>query len=338
MNPIDIDEYELEISSDCNAQCPLCQRTHLKMPLRGNNNISLDDLKSIFYKDEYIAGKRFKLCGVLGDPILNPECIEICDFLSSKGARRIVLSTNGGMNTADWWTKLAKIPNVRVDFSVDGYENTNHIYRVNVNWKTLVRNMKAYTDAEGIGTWVFIPFAHNEDDYEKAKTLAKELGLSFVKRTSGRNEISKKKRHQPRKGSAVDLGNSKKLPHKDLQLVHKTIQAHKDKDIDFLDKIADTVKCKHLNTPEAFIGADLTLWPCCFLYDENTKPNSGVIPESINRDFNSLKKYKLEDILSTEFYSTLTQRWKGSNPTHLFRCIKSCGNNAVYLNNKTEVN
>ncbi len=152
MKPIDIDNYELEISSDCNAECPLCQRTHMKMPLRGNNNISLADLKNIFYKDEYINGKEFKLCGVLGDPILNPECIEICDFLSSKGARKIALSTNGGMNTPEWWTRLAKIKNVQVDFCVDGFENTNHIYRVNVKWPILMRNMKAYSEAKGKAT------------------------------------------------------------------------------------------------------------------------------------------------------------------------------------------
>ena len=126
------------------------------------------------------------------------------------------------------------------------------------------------------------------------------------------------------------------MPHNDLDLVKKSIQAYKEKDIEHLDKIASTVKCKHLNSPEAYIGADLTLWPCCFLYDENTK-SKDVIPENIDRSFNSLKKYKIDDILSTEFYSTLIQRWKGSNPNYLFRCIKSCGHNAVYLNNKEVV-
>ena len=335
MRPIDIDNYELEISSDCNAECPLCQRTHMKMPLRGNNNISLADLKNIFYKDEYINGKEFKLCGVLGDPILNPECIEICDFLSSKGARKIALSTNGGMNTPEWWTRLAKIKNVQVDFCVDGFENTNHIYRVNVKWPTLMRNMKAYSEAKGKATWVFIPFSHNEDDFEKAKDLAYDLGFRFIKRTSGRNELNKKK-HKPRKAPEVNLSGSEKLPHKDLDLVKKAIQAYENKDTEHLDKIADTVKCKHLNSPEAYIGADLTLWPCCFLYDENTK-SKDVIPENIDRSFNSLKKYRIDDILSTEFYSTLTKRWLGSHPNHLFRCIKSCGHNAVYLNSKKEV-
>ena len=42
---------------------------------------------------------------------------------------------------------------------------------------TLVRNMRAFCKAGGEGRWTFIPFSHNEDDYEKAKELAKELGI-----------------------------------------------------------------------------------------------------------------------------------------------------------------
>ena len=335
MNPTDIDNYELEISTDCNAECPLCQRTRMGMPLRGNNNISLDDLKSIFYKDEYINGKEFKLCGVLGNPILNPECIDIGDFLSRKGARKIALSTNGGMNTPEWWVKLAKIPNVQVDFCVDGFKDTNHIYRVNVKWPILLRNMEAYSEAKGKATWVYIPFSHNEDDFEKAKKLSNELGFRFIKRTSGRNVLSKKTHKSRKMVKAVSLTDSKKIPHKNLDLVKKTIQAYGNNDKEYLDKVATTVKCKHLNSPEAYIGADLTLWPCCFLYDQNTK--SKVIPDGIDEDFNDLRKHTIDDILSTEFYSTLTERWNGSHPDHLFRCLKSCGNNAIYLNKKTEV-
>ena len=136
------------IRDSCNAQCPLCARTEMGMPLKGNSEISLQDIMRIFKTEQSIEGKEFKLCGVLGDPIVHPQCLEICEWLGNKGGN-VIISTNGGYNTPDWWTKLAKVKNLKVDFSVDGFENTNHIYRVNVKWDILVRNMKAFAQAGG---------------------------------------------------------------------------------------------------------------------------------------------------------------------------------------------
>jgi len=339
MKAIDIDNYELEISSDCNAECPLCQRTNLKMPLRGNNNILLADIKKIFTTENLIKGKEFKLCGVLGDPILNPECIEICQFLSDSGARKIALSTNGGYNTPEWWKKLGSIPNVQVDFSVDGFEETNHIYRVNVKWSTLVRNMQAYSETGARATWVFIPFSHNEQDYEKAKLLAHELGFRFIKRTSGRNELSNKKHKSRKMNTEITVTGSEKYKHSDIDKVKQTINAHKIQDKKYLDSIVSTVKCQHMNIPEVYIGANLTLWPCCFLYDEHItsfQKNTQVIPDDIPADFNDLRKYTIDEILSNKFYQSLKERWYASHPEYLFRCIKSCGHDASYTNKKIE--
>ena len=59
--------------------------------------------------------------------------------------------------------------------------------------------MTAYTENGGNARWVFIPFFHNEDDYENAKALAEKLGMRFVRRTSGRNELNKNRKHKPKK-------------------------------------------------------------------------------------------------------------------------------------------
>ena len=77
-----IKKYELEITANCNAECPLCARTEMGLPLRGNKEITLENIKHIFPTRESCDGKEFKLCGVLGDPIINSECLEICEYLS----------------------------------------------------------------------------------------------------------------------------------------------------------------------------------------------------------------------------------------------------------------
>ncbi len=327
----DIKKYELEITANCNAQCPLCARTEMGMPLRGNAEISLQDIMRIFKTEQSIEGKEFKLCGVLGDPIVHPECLEICEWLGEKGGN-VIISTNGGYNTPDWWTRLAKVKNLKVDFSVDGFENTNHIYRVNVKWDILVRNMKAFAQAGGNANWVFIPFGHNEDDYEPAKQLAKELGMRFVRRTSGRNELANTTHKSKKMTKEVKLEGSKKIPHNDLTELKKVIDI-KSYNKKKVDEVVPTVDCQHFNEPELYISADRTVWPCCYLYDESKQSYKRVIP-SEDKDFNSLDRHTIEEILQTELYKTLNQRWYASHDNHLRRCIRSCGLKGVYKNKK----
>ena len=327
----DIVEYELEITADCNAECPLCARTKAGMPLRGNPSMTLNDIKHVFSTRESCEGKKFKLCGVYGDPIVHPDCLEICEYLTVNGGY-VDVSTNGGINDEEWWTRLGKIKGTTVSFAVDGFETTNHIYRVNVNWKILERNMRAFTSAGGKGRWVFIPFTHNEDDFEKARDLAKELGLSFIKRTSGRNELGKGQVHKPRKAEAVILNTSKKLPHDDLTELKELILY---KDINKVEEAVPTIKCKHYDEPHAFIGPDMTLWPCCFLYNESQRIYSQVAGTN-DREFNNLTKFSIDEVLQTDFYKNLKSRWYASHPEHLQRCIRTCSFKGVYQN-KMEV-
>lgn len=328
----EVNKFELEITSNCNAECPLCARTEMGMPLRGNTEISLDTIKRVWATKDDIQGKEFKLCGVLGDPIVHPQCLEICEWFGNNGGK-VVISTNGGYNNEEWWTKLAQIDNIVVDFCVDGYEKTNHIYRVNVNWKTLVRNMTAYTENGGNARWVFIPFSHNEDDYENAKALAEKLGMRFVRRTSGRNELNKNRKHKPRKAEEVKLAGSDKLPHNDLTELKQLI---KEKDTTKIDEIVPTLSCQHLEEPELFVASNSTVWPCCYLFDESLKGYETVTLTQ-DKTFNSLNEFTIDEILQKDLYKSLKQRWYASHDNHLPRCIKSCGLKGVYKNKREYV-
>ena len=68
-------KVELEITSDCNAACPGCARTLNKDKLE-INSFSLTDLQRIFPTQDY-TGYEFKFCGVLGDPIVNPDFLDM---------------------------------------------------------------------------------------------------------------------------------------------------------------------------------------------------------------------------------------------------------------------
>ena len=116
-----IERVELEISSDCNAACPGCARTQ-NIDLVKPTNLTLEQIQTWFPKP---MGIKFKFCGVLGDPIVNPQCMAITKYLVDNGGL-VQYSTNGGRNSADWWRELGTL-GIDVHFCVDG-TNTCLLY------------------------------------------------------------------------------------------------------------------------------------------------------------------------------------------------------------------
>jgi MoaA/NifB/PqqE/SkfB family radical SAM enzyme len=195
MHSVNLNKIELEITSDCNAACPGCARTQFE-GLYEINYISIDDIKQMFPTRDTINDKEFKFCGVLGDPALNTDCLEMVDYISSHGGY-CELSTNGGIQRAEWWQNLgqiaAKRPGlVHVHFCVDGYEETNYIYRINTVYKVVDRNMQAFSNSAPPkhGTWVYIVFDHNEHELHLAEKRAEELNFKFATRTGMRNSFN----------------------------------------------------------------------------------------------------------------------------------------------------
>ena len=68
--------FEIELSSLCNAKCSGCMRTMLDN--KGidyyKGNISYNEIVR-WFKPQDLSETKIKLCGVLGDPIVNPELL-----------------------------------------------------------------------------------------------------------------------------------------------------------------------------------------------------------------------------------------------------------------------
>lgn len=355
-------KIELEITSDCNAACPGCART-LKKELLQINAFTLQDLQRIFPPADY-NGVEFKFCGVLGDPAKHNECVEMVDYLSAMGGY-CELSTNGAYQTANWWERLGKIAYKRpglvfIHFCVDGHEETNHIYRVNTKWKVLDRNMQAFSNYAPIGSasWIYIIFDHNEHELDKARVHAESLGFSFATRTGMRNSyhnwvstIAKKDKELKKvvveKKTITTSGAKEHSKKKEVKELDKFIQEYKarkkqtqveQKNEVFEEKKKDILKsiiCKYIHEQEVFIASNLTLWPCCFLWDSAFK-NSENIVQRLNKfepNWNSLKHHSIDKILQHDWYKQLLgASWDPSHELHFSRCIKTCAKNKAYHN------
>lgn len=337
MNIDNIRKIELEITSDCNAACPGCARTQ-NIDLFDVESFSLDDLKRLFPTPRYIANKQFKFCGVLGDPALNKQAVDMVEYLTSnKGYCQ--WSTNGAYQTADWWIRLGEISKntklVDVNFCVDGHQETNHIYRVGTKWNVLERNMQAYSDAGGKATWIFIVFDHNEHELDSAREHAKKLGFSFATRTGMRNsyhdwvaKIGKKNQQKD-----VVITTTGKKEHSKKEQVKKLDKIIKENKVD--NEIINTVQCKLIHEGEIFISAKQELWPCCFLWDSAFANKENILDKlsEYQTGWNCLKTNSIEEILVHPWFDkVLSDSWNPAHNKHITRCIRTCAYNKAYQN------
>lgn len=344
----EIERVELEISSDCNAACPGCARTQ-NLDILTPRNLTIDQIKTWFPDERHIRDKIFKLCGVLGDPIVNPDCMLITQWLLQHGGR-VHYSTNGGRNSADWWYELGRLSGefgrdvLKVHFCVDGME-TNYIYRVNTNYKIIDRNMQAYSDgghstgSRAEASWIFIEFDHNSHEVERAKKRAQELDFRFALRTGMRNtfhdwvaKIGKKNNQSEKKITTTGAKEHSKVAV--VKELDRFIE-NENKTPEQISEIVSSISCKFYHDREIFVSANSTLWPCCFLWDSAFKNKDGIMDKYsvFPSGWNDLNQHSVESILNTDYYQqALSDSFDPRHNLHISRCIRTCAKNRAYHN------
>lgn len=188
-----ITEYQLEITTYCNAACPQCPRNDLGqginhgMPLA---HLNRDVIDRTFSAEHCQSLRQIFFCGSYGDAIMHPQFLDILrDFRRKNAKLWLYIHTNGGVHDADYWKSIAEIMNGygQIDFGIDGLQDTLHLYRQNVNYDRVINNARAFIKAGGRAQWNFIVFEHNEHQVEEAKSVAKSLGFyNFLLRNTGR--------------------------------------------------------------------------------------------------------------------------------------------------------
>ena len=176
-----INHINAELTNYCNAACPMCARYFIDGVLN-KERVNSQHTTLQFFKDKIGIKvisqlKVFTSCGNLGDGAMNPECLEIYQWIRSiNPSCELRLHTNGGARNKEFWKEMAQIK-VGVTFAIDGLEDTNHLYRRNVRWAKLMENVKSFIDAGGSAQWEMLIFKHNESQIDACKVLSKELGF-----------------------------------------------------------------------------------------------------------------------------------------------------------------
>jgi len=179
----EIKTIHLEMTDACNAACPMCARNingGEDNPQLPGTELSIDDIKRIF-KPEFIAQlERMYMCGNFGDPIAARDTLETFAYFREHNTKMMLsMHTNGSAKRPEWWAELAAAIGRKgyVVFSLDGLEDTNHLYRQNTVWSKIMENAQAFINAGGRARWDYIVFAHNEHQVEQAESLATTMGF-----------------------------------------------------------------------------------------------------------------------------------------------------------------
>lgn len=330
---IDAKKLQFEISSMCNALCLGCVRTETsnynnkKSLIPPNVYLKFETFQKIITDKNFESVKMLEFCGTIDDPLMHPNFLDFLKFAADFKKFKFIIHTNGSLRNKSYWKSLAKVlkdTDHRVLFSIDGLEDTNHLYRQNTSWKKIIENAKVFLENGGYAAWQYLIFPWNKHQIEQAQELSIKLGFKEFMSRHDRSGISE---------SPLQFIKEKK----NLNQTHSKITELETINTTLSNLVKNPIECNNQNKKMFFISFDSRLWPCCFLHNGLLSTDDGKrqilekrLFETYGTEWNNCETNEIGDILSHDFYrNDLVKSWEseihGVNATdRIFRCTEVC--------------
>ncbi len=335
----DIREVHLELTTRCNASCPQCPRNlsgGAVNPTLPMAELSLEDVHRIFPRELLQRLRKLYACGNYGDPMVAKETLAIFRHLRAENpTMELGMFTNGSGRTARFWEDLAKTVSY-VRFSIDGLEDTNHVYRRGTQWSHIMDSVRAFVGAGGRAEWDFIVFRHNEHQIDLARALAEKLGFKrfFLKKTSrffSAGEVSEKRVLERDGSAAYVIEEPDDARFRNAAVVRLT-------QIDqFASYQAEAeITCKAIARGRMYVSAEGLVFPCCWtgaLYPPGRAPGTAQmwdLVRALPRGKASLdaRESSIREIVEGPFFQELVPAgWpkRSVKDGRLEPCVRACG-------------
>ena len=325
----------LELSSDCNAECPLCVRNLFGYPLnRGYevHSMTLAEVEQMFAPEFVGQLTEILVNGNFGDIVMNPEALAIIKYFRRWGsaALKIGICTNGGARDQAFWQGLAQL-DCEVSFCLDGLEDTHSIYRRNTLYSTVLNNAQRFIAAGGRARWKFVVFDHNRHQIDQARELSQELGFdNFILTDHGRD--------------TGPVFNSKK------ELVYVLGRYQGSRDLDHLMSRPDepfsgdysrfgvpagSIRCQVKQPVSVYVNSIGEAYPCCYIgHNPKTFAQDLVRASGLYHSHEQLRPLiKDNSILAhglaraIKWFDLVEESWtkESYNSGQLLRCNTVCG-------------
>lgn len=297
----DIKFLQIELTNQCNAACPACAREIKDFNFDSKldkSEIGLDQFKKLFSAKFLKTIQKISFAGNYGDPIAAKDIYEIIDYIKrSNPLLEIGINTNGSLRNPDWWAKLGKLMRYSKDvviWSIDGLEDTNHIYRKNTNWQKIMDNTDAFISAGGHAHWAMLIFDYNEHQVDQCMELSVTKGFEeFIGKVSNRHTIEIYEKAFPRRP----------------------------KNFKSTDSVANNqIKCPALSDKSIYISAHGNILPCChFGSKQYLKNYSSSHPNLLSKiDFDETK---LPVIIDS--FNEIVKTWDTDTPVDVCKLVCS---------------
>lgn len=180
---------QVETTSRCTLKCPACSRTQFAEKTGRavpHHDLDIDQLEYFLDCSQGRLVDRLYLCGDYGDSIYYPRLLEFIDRF--KPTKNITLVTNGSYRDARFWTELCARLDQQdiIQFSIDGLEDTNHLYRVNSDWASTMVGLDIAAKSAATVHWETNVFSFNYNRLQEIKAFAESRGAIFRARKTGR--------------------------------------------------------------------------------------------------------------------------------------------------------
>lgn len=326
-----IRHVHLEISSRCNAACPDCPRNLFGVNVVDNYpqcDLRLEQIKTIFASEFLRQLESILICGNYGDFVTardGVDCVEY--FYQTNPNLHVSISTNASARP-DIWPRLGRTP-VEIEFRIDGLKDTHHLYRVNTDWDTVIKNAGAFISAGGRAIWHMIVFEHNQHQIDACRDMSRELGFY-------RFEITQQ-----------DPGVRNRMPvfGPDQQLRYVIGGYDSDTDFEYLKHHyftrdhwqdmeysvpAETIQCKAIGDGRdhsIYITSNGEVYPCCWLgfypLTNDTRLGNLQIRSMIRN--NSALEHGIPRAI--EWFSKISQSWQLAtvHQGRIDTCNTTCG-------------
>jgi hypothetical protein len=281
MNDRNITVLHLEPTDVCQAACPLCSReTNRGFDKSTKHHLSMQQILQVFDANQIKKLQKMFMCGNYGDPAAGQHTLEIYQEFRNINPNIVLgMNSNGALRSTRWWKELGSLfnqPQDYVVFSIDGLEDTNHIYRVNVNWPQLINNAQAFIAAGGSAHWDMLVYRHNEHQVEQCRNLAKDLGFKWF-----RAKVSKR-----------PFINGLSAP----------VNWH-------APQVSGDIDCHALQEQSMYIDARGIVYPCCWL--GNNLNQTDILLEDVASTWNTATPNAVcRDTCSSSTASTFKQQWR----------------------------
>lgn len=305
----DLRILHLEVTSKCQASCPMCARNiqgGVDNPFMTLAEITLEEFQQWFNLDFIRQLDKLYMCGNLGDPVVAKDTVKIFQYVREHNPNiSLSMNTNGSARTPAFWEKLAELK-VRIRFGIDGLQDTHHLYRIGTEWSRIIDNARTFISAGGEATWDMLIFEHNKHQVEACRELSVQLGfVDFFAKNTARFKEEK-----------LIVINKRGTP------THTLYPTDRSKEI--VSKESTVITCKVQKENSMYVSATGIVSPCCWLENEampHHNPSRIDYMEKINIRPN-LHTNTLEEIFNQGFFNKVRDTWS-CNP--LKECSRQCG-------------